>query len=67
MDFEDLSSAQNSTPMPDTGTMENSGVERYKSSLLQVIEQLYITHKTIGDIYKADAYEDVLFILKNFR
>lgn len=46
--------------------MEKAGVEEYKSSLRNVISKLYDTHKTIGDTYKASAYEDVLYILDNY-
>lgn len=46
--------------------MEKSGVQEYKFSLRNVINKLYDTHKTIGDTYKASAYEDVLYILDNY-
>jgi hypothetical protein len=69
MDFEVLNSAQNSTPippMPDTGTMENSGVEEYKTSLISVLSRMQELFDRIEHPELASVYGDIIYMIENF-
>lgn len=46
--------------------MENQGVEEYKASLLKNIKKLEQVFSTVGDHYRASAYEDVIYLIENF-
>lgn len=46
--------------------MEKLGEEKFKASLTAVLERLAHIHHATGDIDKASAYEDVIYIVENF-
>lgn len=46
--------------------LEKRGEAEYKSALLKVMENLYETHMMVGDKDKAEAYGDVIYVIKNF-
>lgn len=46
--------------------LEKRGEAEYKSALLKVMENLYETHMVVGDKDKAEAYGDVIYVIKNF-
>lgn len=46
--------------------MEKQGVEEYKASLLKNIRKLEQVFSTVGDNYRASAYEDIIYLIENF-
>ena len=48
-------------------TVEKSGVEEYKSSLLINIKNIEQVFRTVGDTYRADAYQDIVYLIENFE
>ena len=46
--------------------LEKRGEAEYKAALLKVLEKLHDTHIMVGDTDKASAYEDVIYVIKNF-
>lgn len=47
--------------------VERSGVEEYKSSLLNNITKLEEVFSTVGDNYRAQAYQDIIYLIENFE
>jgi hypothetical protein len=46
--------------------MEKRGVEEYKASLLANVRKLEEVFSTVGDNYRASAYEDIIYLIENF-
>jgi hypothetical protein len=46
--------------------VEKSGVEEYKASLLANVRKLEEVFSTVGDNYRASAYEDIIYLIENF-
>jgi len=47
--------------------MEKRGVEECKASLLVNIKKLEEVFSTVGDHYRASAYQDIIYMIENFE